>query len=88
MFERGLKCLGWPVGRVGLFEVGQYVGGSLLQRAAQGDGFGECLRDAAAEVGGQFVHQFTATAPVLNPVKSSIATTLTGLWKAPSRSAS
>lgn len=43
VFEPSIECLGRPVAGAGSFEVGEHIGGSLLQGPAQGGELGEPL---------------------------------------------
>ena len=49
MFEAAVDRLGWAVAGAGSVEVGQDVGGALLQGPPEGDNLGECCRHAVAD---------------------------------------
>ena len=68
MLEPAVDCLGGAVGRAGTVEVGQHVGGPLLQRASERDDFDQRVWDTGADRVDQLDHQFAPPAPVLVPV--------------------
>lgn len=65
VLEPAVDRLGRAVGCAGPVEVGEHVGGALLQRLAQGDHLGERLRDAGADRVDQLDHQLASTLAVL-----------------------
>ena len=60
MLETAVDRFGRPVGGAGTFEVGQDVGGPLLERSAEGDDLGEGGGDAAADGFDEAGHQGAA----------------------------
>jgi hypothetical protein len=64
VFESSVDGLFWAVGRAGWVELGQHVGGPLLQCPAERDDLGKRGRDAVADRVDQVLHKLSASGPV------------------------
>ena len=68
MFESAVDGFGGSVGCSGSVEVGEDVGSSFVQCAAQRGDLDECGRNSGAKVGDQLGEEFSTVAAVLVPV--------------------